>query len=191
MNIHEYQAKQLFQAYGIPSPQSKQVTTADAAVLATREIAGKAWVVKAQVHAGGRGKVGGVKIARNTDEVQQFAAGMLGNRLVTKQTGAEGLPIESVLIEATSVIKREFYLSVLVDRASERVMFVSSIAGGMDIEAVAEETPEKIVTIIVNPAAGIQSYQCRQVAFSWSLQGAQIKALEKVMRGMYQLLLDK
>ncbi len=191
MNIHEYQAKQLFQAYGIPSPQSKQVTTADAAVLATREIAGKAWVVKAQVHAGGRGKVGGVKIARNTDEVQQFAAGMLGNRLVTKQTGAEGLPIESVLIEATSVIKREFYLSVLVDRASERVMFVSSIAGGMDIEAVAEETPEKIVTIIVNPAAGIQSYQCRQVAFSWSLQGTQIKALEKVMRGMYQLLLDK
>jgi succinyl-CoA synthetase beta subunit len=191
MNIHEYQAKQLFQAYGVPSPQSIQVTTADAAVLATNEITGNAWVVKAQVHAGGRGKVGGVKVAKSIAEVKQYASDMLGSRLVTKQTGEEGLPIESVLIEETSNIKREFYLSVLVDRASERVMFVSSIAGGMDIEAVAEESPEKIISIIIDPAAGVQSYQCRQVAFSWSLQGAQIRALEKVMRGMYQLLLDK
>ena len=191
MNIHEYQAKQLFQAYGIPAPLSKQVTTVDAAVRATQEIPGIAWVVKAQVHAGGRGKVGGVKVAKNIDEVKRFSTEMLGSRLVTKQTGTEGLPIESVLIEATSAIKREFYLSVLVDRATERVMFVSSIAGGMDIEAVAEETPEKILTIIVDPAAGLQSFQSRQVAFSWSLQGAQVRALDKIMQGMYRLLLEK
>ena len=191
MNIHEYQAKQLFKVFGVPAPQGKRVLTADEAVLATKEISGDAWVVKAQVHAGGRGKVGGVKLAKNTDEVKQFASDMLGNRLVTKQTGAEGLPIESVLIEKTYPIKREFYLSVLVDRASERVMFVSSIAGGMDIETVAEETPEKIVTLIVDPAAGLQPYQCRQVAFDLSLQGPQIRALDKIMQGMYQLLLDK
>ena len=191
MNIHEYQAKQLFKEFGVPAPQGKKVVTADEAVLATKEISGDAWVVKAQVHAGGRGKVGGVKLAKNTDEVKQFASDMLGNRLVTKQTGAEGLPIESVLIEKTYPIKREFYLSVLVDRASERVMFVSSIAGGMDIETVAEETPEKIVTLIVDPAAGLQPYQCRQVAFDLSLQGPQIRALDKIMQGMYQLLLDK
>lgn len=191
MNIHEYQAKQLFQAYGIPVPQGKTVITADDAVLATKDIAGDAWVVKAQVHAGGRGKVGGVKIAKNTDEVKQYASEMLGSRLVTKQTGVEGLPIESVLIEQTSAIKREFYVSVLVDRATERVMFITSIAGGMDIEAVAEETPEKILSLIVDPAAGLQSYQCRKVAFDLSLQGPQVRALEKIMQGMYQLLLEK
>ncbi|MCF6252683.1 MAG: ADP-forming succinate--CoA ligase subunit beta [Methylococcaceae bacterium] len=191
MNIHEYQAKQLFKAYGISVPQGQIAITADAAVLATKQVPGNAWVVKAQVHAGGRGKVGGVKVAKNTDEVKQFASEMLGTRLVTKQTGAEGLPIESVLIEQTSAIKREFYISVLVDRASERVMFISSIAGGMDIETVAEETPDKIVSLMVDPAAGLQSYQCRQVAFDLSLQGVQVRALEKIMRGMYQLLLEK
>ena len=191
MNIHEYQAKQLFKVFGVPAPQGKRVLTADEAVLATKEISGDAWVVKAQVHAGGRGKVGGVKLAKNTEEVKQFASDMLGSRLITKQTGAEGLPIESVLIEKTYPIKREFYLSVLVDRASERVMFVSSIAGGMDIETVAEETPEKIVTLIIDPSAGLQPYQCRKVAFDLSLQGPQIRALDKIMQGMYQLLLEK
>lgn len=191
MNIHEYQAKQLFQTYGIASPPSKQVSSADAAAAASREIAGKAWVVKAQVHAGGRGKAGGVKIANSSDEVQQIAAKMLGSRLRTQQTGEQGLPIESVLVEATSTIKREFYLSVLVDRSRERVLFVTSIDGGMDIEVVAAKTPEKIASIIVDQAAGVQSYQCRQVAFAWSLQGKQINALEKIMRGMYQLLLAK
>ncbi len=191
MNIHEYQAKQLFQQYGIPVPKGKVALTTDQAVTVTSEVSQDAWVVKAQVHAGGRGKVGGVKLAKNLDEVKQFASDMLGNRLVTKQTGATGLPIESVLIETTYDIKREFYLSILVDRASERVIFVSSIAGGMDIEAVAEETPEKIVTVLVDPAAGLQPYQCRQVAFDLSLEGAQIKALSNIMAGMYQLLQDK
>ncbi|MCK5121487.1 MAG: ADP-forming succinate--CoA ligase subunit beta [Methylococcales bacterium] len=191
MNIHEYQAKQLFQAFDIPAPQGKVVSTVDDAVNATQAISGSTWVVKAQVHAGGRGKVGGVKLAKNVDEVKQFASEMLGNRLVTKQTGEHGLPIESVLIEKTYPIKREFYLSILVDRASERVMFVSSIAGGMDIETVADETPEKILTLKIDPAAGLQPYQCRQVAFDLSLQGAQIRVLEKIMQGMYRLLLEK
>ena len=191
MNIHEYQAKQLFKAFGISAPQGEVVTTADAAVSATHSIPGEAWVVKAQVHAGGRGKVGGVKLANNIDEVRQYASDMLGKRLVTKQTGDEGLPINSVLIEKTYPIKREFYLSILVDRATERVMFVSSIAGGMDIEEVAEKTPEKILTLLVDPAAGLQSYQCRNVAFDLALQGPQIRALEKIMQGMYRLLLEK
>ncbi len=191
MNIHEYQAKQLFQTFDIPTPKGIKVETADEAVQVTKEIPGTAWVVKAQVHAGGRGKVGGVKVAKNIDEVKQFASDMLGTRLVTKQTGAEGLPIESVLIEETSAIKREFYISVLVDRASERVMFVSSIAGGMDIEAVAEETPEQIVSLTINPAAGLQPFQARQIAFDLSLQGTQIRALDKIMQGMYRLLLEK
>lgn len=191
MNIHEYQAKQLFQAFAIPTPQGKKVITAEQAVQASKEIPGDTWVVKAQVHAGGRGKVGGVKLAKNTIEVKQFATEMLGHRLVTKQTDAKGLPIESVLIEKTYPIKREFYLSILVDRSSERIMFVSSVAGGMDIEAVAEESPEKIVSLSVNPAAGLQAYQTRQIAFSLSLQGTQIRALDKIMQGMYQLLLAK
>jgi len=191
MNIHEYQAKQLFKAFGISAPQGEIVSTADDAVQATHSIPGDAWVVKAQVHAGGRGKVGGVKLAKNTDEVRQYASDMLGKRLVTKQTGVDGLPINSVLIEKTYPIKREFYLSILVDRATERVMFVSSVAGGMDIEEVAEQTPEKIVTLLVDPAAGLQSYQCRKVAFDLSLQGAQIRALEKIMQGMYRLLIEK
>jgi len=191
MNIHEYQAKQLFKAFGISAPQGEVVTTADAAVSATHSIPGEAWVVKAQVHAGGRGKVGGVKLANNIDEVRQYASDMLGKRLVTKQTGDEGLPINSVLIEKTYPIKREFYLSILVDRATERVMFVSSIAGGMDIEEVADKTPEKIVTLLVDPAAGLQSYQCRNIAFDLALQGPQIRALEKIMQGMYRLLLEK
>jgi succinyl-CoA synthetase beta subunit len=191
MNIHEYQAKQLFQSYGISVPQGINATTALAAAQSTEDISADAWVVKAQVHAGGRGKVGGVKVAKNKEEVEQFAAGMLGSRLVTKQTGAEGLPIESVLIEKTYPIKREFYLSVLVDRASERIMFVSSIAGGMDIEAVADESPEKIVSLLIDPAAGLQSYQCRQVAFDLLLEGVQVRAVEKIMQGMYRLLLEK
>lgn len=191
MNIHEYQAKQLFQAFGIPVPQGKQVTSSEQAVQATSGIASDGWVVKAQVHAGGRGKVGGVKLAKNQEEVKQFSAEMLGNRLVTKQTGEQGLPIESVLIEKTYPIKREFYISILVDRASERVMFVSSVAGGMDIETVAEETPEKILTLNIHPAAGLQPNQCREVAFNLGLEGAQIKTLGKIMQGMYQLLWEK
>ena len=191
MNIHEYQAKQLFQQYNIPIPVGKVAVTPKQARQEAQEIGGGKWVVKSQVHAGGRGKVGGVVLVESYDQVEESAKKMLGSQLVTIQTGPEGLPVESVLIEKTYPIQREFYLSLLVDRATGRLCFIASAAGGMDIEAVAEETPEKIVTIIINPASGLQSYQCRQVGFTLSLQGKQFSYLEKVMRGMYQLFLDK
>jgi len=191
MNIHEFQAKQLFKDYKIPVPHSIVVDSAERAAEATTELAGDSWVIKAQVHAGGRGKVGGVKFAKTPEEASDCAKQMLGKSLVTKQTGAAGLPINSVLIEQTYPIKHEFYLSLLVDRHSERLCFISSIAGGMDIEAVAAETPEKITTLFLDPAAGLQGHHCRQVAFSLGLQGEQIKALSKLMQGMVQLFLDK
>ncbi len=191
MNIHEYQAKQIFQEYGIPVPPGKVVRSAAEVSSAIKKLGGQGWAVKAQVHAGGRGKVGGVKIAENEQQAAEITKELLGKRLVTQQTDAQGLPIESVLIEKTSLIKREFYLSLLVDRATERVSFIASAAGGMDIEAVAEQTPEKIIAFPVHPAAGLQSYQCRRVGFALSLGGQQIKSLEKLMRGMYQLFLDK
>ena len=191
MNIHEFQAKQLFKDYLIPVPESMVVTTAADASVAAQTLAGDSWAIKAQVHAGGRGKVGGVKIAKTADEASQYTAAMLGQRLVTKQTGAAGLPINSVLVEKTSPIKREFYLSLLVDRHEEKLCFIASASGGMDIEAVAEQSPEKIISIFIHPAAGLQSYQCRQIAFALSLQGEQIKALQSVMSGMIKLLDDK
>jgi succinyl-CoA synthetase beta subunit len=191
MNIHEYQAKQIFQEYGIPVPPGKVVRKAAEVSSAIAELGGQTWAVKAQVHAGGRGKVGGVKIVENEQQAVEITKELLGKRLVTQQTDAQGLPIESVLIEKTSPIKREFYLSLLVDRATERVSFIASAAGGMDIEAVAEQMPEKIIAFQVHPAAGLQSYQCRKVGFTLSLESQQIRALEKLMRGMYQLFLDK
>lgn len=191
MNIHEFQAKQLFRDYLIPVPDSIVVTTADAASTAAQTLAGDSWAIKAQVHAGGRGKVGGVKIAQTAVAASELTAAMLGQRLVTKQTGTEGLPINSVLVEKTSDIKREFYLSLLVDRQKEKLCFIASASGGMDIEAVAEQNPEKIISVFINPAAGLQSYQCRQIAFALSLQGLQIKALHSIMSGMLRLLLDK
>ena len=191
MNIHEYQAKQLFQSFGIAAPQGQLITNVNDVHKATQHIASDSWIVKAQVHAGGRGKVGGVKLANSVTEAEQLTQDMLGTQLVTQQTDAEGLPVQSVLIEKTYPIKREFYLSLLVDRASERVIFISSIAGGMDIEEVSATSPEKITSLFIDPAAGLQSYQCRQIAFEWALQGQQIKALETIMRGMYELLLTK
>lgn len=191
MNIHEYQAKQLFREYGIAVPDGKTADTVDEAVKVAAQLGGAGWVVKAQVHAGGRGKAGGVKLAKAQNEVQAFAADMLGNVLVTGQTGAEGLPIGKVLVEKIYPIKREFYISLLVDRASERIIFIASAAGGMEIEEVARETPEKILTLKINPAAGLQSYQCRQLAFFLALDGAQVRALETLMQGMYQLFLQK
>jgi len=190
MNIHEFQAKQLFKDYHIPVPESILATNPAAASSAAQTLAGDSWAVKAQVHAGGRGKVGGVKIANTAEETATLAGQMLGQQLVTKQTGTIGLPINSVLIEKTSVIKREFYLSLLLDRHTEKLCFVASVAGGMDIEAVAAESPEKIISIFIDPAAGLQGYQCRQIAFAFALQGEQFKALQAIMRSMIQLFID-
>jgi succinyl-CoA synthetase beta subunit len=191
MNIHEYQAKQLFLHYSIPVPDGKQATTPEKAEQIAEDLGGDGWVVKAQVHAGGRGKVGGVKLAKSPAEAAELSREMLGKRLVTQQTGAEGLPIHSVLVEKTYPIKRELYLSVLVDRGSQRIIFIASAAGGMDIETVAHETPEQIISVHVHPAAGLQGYQCRKVAYALGLKGAQTKALGKIMQGLYDLFLDK
>lgn len=191
MNIHEYQAKQLFNAFGITTPKSQQASSPQAAVEAAKTLKDSPWVIKAQVHAGGRGKAGGVKLANTLADVEAATKNMLGTRLVTLQTDNEGLPVESVLVEQTSVIKREFYLSLLVDRTTECLIFMASSSGGMDIEAVANTSPEKIITVSIHLGAGLQKYQCRKIAFALGLQKNQFKKLETVMTGMYQLMLDK
>ena len=191
MNLHEYQSKQLFAAYGIPVPAGHIAATAEEAVKASRALGGKVWVVKAQVHAGGRGKAGGVKLCRSAEEVRAAAAGMLGRKLKTKQTGAAGLPINLVYVETGSRIARELYLSLLLDRDRGRIAFVASEAGGMDIEEVAANEPEKIIKVSIDPAAGLQSYQCRQLAFGLGLKGEQVRQFERIARGLYQLYLDK
>jgi len=191
MNIHEFQAKQLFRDYKIPVPESIVVTSAEQALAAAQTLSGDSWAIKAQVHAGGRGKVGGVKIAKTAAEAVDAANQMLGQQLITQQTTAAGLPINSVLIEQTTAIKHEFYLSLIIDRHSEKLCFIASVAGGMDIEAVAAEMPEKIISLFIHPAAGLQAYQCRQIAFALGLQGEQLKALHQLMTGMMQLFLDK
>ena len=190
MNIHEYQAKQLFRQYSIAVPEGKVAIDVQQAKQVANELGGKTWVVKAQVHAGGRGKVGGVKLADSLEQVVEYTEEMIGKRLVTIQTDKSGLPVEKVLIEKVYPIKREFYISLLVDRATERLLFIVSAAGGMDIETVANETPEKIQTISINPSAGLQAYQCRKSAFALSLSGKQVLALEQIMRGMLQLFQD-
>ena len=191
MNIHEYQAKQLFRAYGIAVPQGMFASTPEAAVQVASELGGEGWVVKAQVHAGGRGKVGGVKVSKSLEQVAEISEELLGKRLVTIQTDHLGLPINSLLIESLYPIKRELYLSILVDRATERVIFIASVAGGMDIEAIAHDSPEQIITVPVHPAAGLQANQSRKVAYNLGLKGAQVKELAKIMQGMYGLFIDK
>src|SRR5262245_18054079 len=165
MNLHEYQSKQLFTQYGIPVPTGRVASTDAEAADAARALGGKVWVVKAQVHAGGRGKAGGVKVVKDIETVRSAAAGMLGTRLVTPQTGAEGLPVDKVYVETGSQIERELYLSLVLNREKSRIAFIASQAGGMDIEEVAAHTPEKIITVNIDPAAGLQEYQCRQLAF--------------------------
>jgi succinyl-CoA synthetase beta subunit len=190
MNLHEYQAKQLFVRFGIPVPSGEVAESPRAARQAADRLGGSVWVVKAQVHAGGRGKGGGVKLVNSLDEVQAAAAGMLGIRLVTKQTGSAGLPVNQVFVEAGSEIERELYLSLLVDRAHERVTFVASAAGGMDIEEVAATTPEKIFTVSVNPAAGLQAYQSRILAAGLSLEKEQMRQFVALTAKLYSLFCE-
>lgn len=190
MNLHEYQSKRLFADYGIAVPRGIPADTAAAAVEAAEELGGKLWVVKAQVHAGGRGKAGGVKLARTLDEVREYADGMLGIRLVTHQSGPEGLPVNIVYVEEGSDIDRELYLSMLVDREFGRISIIASAAGGMDIEKVAVETPEKIFSIAVAPDAGLQDYQVRQLAFGLGLEKQQMRQFGDLVKKLYQLYLD-
>ncbi len=192
MNIHEYQAKQLFRDYAIATPLSEVISGVVEAESALQRLGGEQrWVVKAQVHAGGRGKAGGVKVAENLAEVQAITSALLGTRLHTHQTDAEGLPIEKVLVEHVTSIQREFYLSLLLDRSCSRLIFMASAAGGMDIEEVAAQHPEQIITLQINPVAGLQNYQCRKIAFALGLTAAQASQLTTLMQGMYRLFLEK
>ncbi len=190
MNLHEYQSKQLFVRYGIPVPAGFVASTPEEAADAARRLGGGIWVVKAQVHAGGRGKAGGVKLAKTVPDVAAAAAAMLGTRLATKQTGPEGLPVHQVYVESGSKIDRELYLSLLLNRDTGRIAFVASAAGGMDIEEVAAKTPEKIIRVEIHPAAGLQGSHCRTLAFGLGLKGAQIAEFEVIARGLYKLYLE-
>jgi len=191
MNFHEYQAKSLFEEYGIPVPRGFLATSADEAVAAAERLGGSQWVVKAQVHAGGRGKAGGVKLVSGLDEVHSAADRMLGMRIETYQTGGRALPVNSVLVAEATEIKQELYLGALVDRAQKAVVFMGSAAGGVDIEQVAADSPEKIVTAAVDTAAGYMPYQARQIGFRMGLNAKQVRQLAKIMDGLYRLFIEK
>ncbi|MEH6416372.1 ADP-forming succinate--CoA ligase subunit beta [Pseudomonas sp. CGJS7] len=191
MNFHEYQAKQLFADYGIAVPAGRVARTPDEAVAAAKAIPGDLWVVKAQIHAGGRGKAGGVKLAKNFDEVKQYAKAMLGTKMETYQSAGVALPIDTVLISEGTDIAKELYLSVLVDRSTKSITFIASAEGGVEIEKVAEENPEAIKTIHVNYVQGLQAYQCRELAFDLGLNAKQAGQLTTIMLGLYKLFNEK
>jgi succinyl-CoA synthetase beta subunit len=191
MNLHEYQAKELFRKYGIPVPQGRVAGTPEEAVAAAGALGGAVWVIKAQVHAGGRGKAGGVKLARDPEAVRTAAGEILGRRLVTQQTGPEGLPVEKVYVEQGSQIEREIYLSLTLNRDRGRIAVIASSAGGMDIEEVAAHTPEKILSVTVHPAAGLSPYQARQLAFGLGFKGEQAAELQKLLLALYRLYLEE
>ncbi len=191
MNLHEYQSKQLFAQYGIPVPKGFVANNPAEAADAARKIGGSKWVVKAQVHAGGRGKAGGVKLVDSPDGAANAAEGMFGRRLVTHQTGPEGLPINQVFVEEGSKIARELYLSLVLNRDKGHIAFIASAAGGMDIEEVAAHTPEKIIRVNIHPAAGLQPSQARVLAFGLGLKGKQVEEFGAIANALYKLYLEK
>ncbi|RKQ97061.1 succinyl-CoA synthetase (ADP-forming) beta subunit [Kushneria sinocarnis] len=191
MNLHEYQAKQLFADYGLPVSKGYAVETPDEAVSACKKIGGDKWVVKAQVHAGGRGKAGGVKLVKSHDEAKAFAEQWLGKPLVTYQTDEKGQPVTRILVENCTDIATELYLGAVVDRGSRRIVFMASTEGGVEIEKVAEETPEKILQATVDPLVGAQPYQARELAFKLGLNKDQIKQFTKIFLGLAKMFADK
>jgi succinyl-CoA synthetase beta subunit len=191
MNLHEYQSKELFARYDIPIPKGQVADSPDSAVAAAKALGGSLWVVKAQIHAGGRGKAGGVKVVKDLEAVGAAAEAMLGATLVTDQTGPHGLPVHQVYVEVGSKIAREIYLSLVLNRDAGRLAFVASAAGGMDIEEVAEHSPEKIIRVNVNPTAGLQDFQCRQLAFGLGLKGSQIAQFGKIAHAIYKLYMER
>jgi len=191
MNLHEYQAKQLFADYGIPVLPGKEVNNVAEARAAAESLGGDVWVVKAQVHAGGRGKAGGVRMVSGPVELEGAAKALLGTKLVTHQTGATGRPVNQLLIEAPCAVARELYLACLVDRSRERVVVMASTEGGMDIEAVAANTPEKILKAFVDPVAGLQAYQCRELAFGLGLTDKQVGAFTQILLALYRLFMER
>ena len=191
MNLHEYQGKQLFAEYGLPVSKGYAVDTPEEAMAAADKIGGNMWVVKAQVHAGGRGKAGGVKLVKTKTEIEAFAKQWLGKRLVTYQTDEAGQPVSKILVETCTDIADELYLGAVVDRSSRRIVFMASTEGGVEIEKVAEESPEKILRTTIDPLTGAQPYQGRELAFKLGLSGEQIKQFVKIFMGLAQLFVDK
>jgi len=191
MNIHEYQAKEVLRGFGVPVPKGKAAFTVEEAVQAAQELGGPVWVVKAQIHAGGRGKGGGVKVVKSIEDVKKEASRMLGMTLVTHQTGSQGRLVKRLYIEDGSAIARELYLSALVDRATSRIAFIVSTEGGMDIEEVAHKTPEKIHTFQIEPAAGYSPYVGNEIAVALGLKGEQAKQIGQVVRKLYEAFLAK
>ncbi len=190
MNIHEYQAKGLLKEYGAPVLKSGVAYTPAEAVDVAKKLGGPVWVVKAQIHAGGRGKAGGVKVVKSLDDVEASAKELIGKTLVTHQTGPEGKEVRRIFVEDGCAIKSEFYISLLVDRASSNVAIVASTEGGMDIEEVAEATPEKIFTVEIDSVMGLQSFHCRKVAFGLGLEGQASKECQKVVASLYNAFMD-
>jgi len=187
MNLHEYQAKQLFAEYGLPVSQGVAVDTAEEAVAAAKEIGGDKWVIKAQVHAGGRGKAGGVKLVSSDDEIREFADRFVGTNLVTFQTDEKGQPVSKIYVETCTDIERELYLGAVIDRSTQRVTFMASTEGGVEIEKVAEETPEKILRATIDPMTGASSYQGRDIAFQLGLKGKQVNQFANVFMRLARL----
>ena len=187
MNLHEYQAKQLFAEYGLPVSKGIATDSAEQTAAATAEIGGDQWMVKAQVHAGGRGKAGGVKLVHSADEARAFAQQWLGRNLVTYQTDAGGQPVSRILVEACSDIKQELYLGAVVDRSSRRIVFMASVEGGVEIEKVAAETPEKILKVAIDPLTGPQPFQGRDLAFRLGLAGDRVKQFTNLFLGLARL----
>lgn len=191
MNLHEYQGKLLFAQYGLPISKGHAVSSAEEAVKAAETIGGSEWVVKAQVHAGGRGKAGGVKLVKTKEEIKAFVDQWLGKRLVTYQTDENGQPVSKILVEACTDIDKELYLGAVVDRSTRRIVFMASTEGGVEIEKVAHETPEKILKATVDPLTGAQPYQGRELAFKLGLQGDQIKQFTNIFLGLAKLFQEK
>ena len=190
MNLHEYQAKQLFREYGLPVSKGFAVDTAEEAAVVAEKIGGSRWVVKAQVHAGGRGKAGGVQLVDSSEEVKSFADKWLGQNLVTYQTDVKGQPVNKILVEECVSIERELYLGAVIDRTTRRIVFMASTEGGVEIEKVAAETPEKILKASIDPLTGPLSYQGRNLAFELGLSGAQIKQFTSLFLGLSKLFID-
>ena len=191
MNLHEYQGKQLFAEYGLPVSKGIAAETVQEAIAAADLIGGDRWVVKAQVHAGGRGKAGGVKLVSSKSEIEDFARQWLGNNLVTYQTDANGQPVSRILVESCTDIDQELYLGAVVDRSTRRIVFMASTEGGVEIEKVAEETPEKILKTVIDPVAGAQPYQGRELAFKLGLKAVQIKQFVSIFLGLAKLFQER
>ena len=191
MNIHEYQAKELLKQYGVPVPDGRVAHNVDNAVAVAEDLGGDGWVVKAQIHAGGRGKGGGVKVAKSIDDVRSLTDHLIGSHLVTPQTGKDGRLVQRVLIEQACDIKQEYYLGMIIDRATQRITVIASASGGMDIEEVARTTPEKVIREAVDPAVGLMDFQCRKIAAKIGLKGKQIGEAAKLMKSLYRAFRDK